>query len=111
MPIYEYDCQECGRAFEDITSYEDRNITCECGADLTPLPSKAYFRSESMYVNDPDTGHRLSRNDSKESPWAGAGAGVEAQQRAEAEDRARFTKRQTKIQVDHGTKTNVGAIH
>lgn len=111
MPIYEYGCSTCGARVEEIKAYDDRNNTPRCpnGHRTHRLATMPYVRPERMYVDDPLTGHRLVRNDSGEDPWAGSGA--EDRMRAQVEERARLTKKQTKIQVDHGSKTNVGANH
>ena len=110
MPIYEYMCLKCGTMQELVRNTQERDSMpkCHCGGRCGRQPSLPYVRPERMYVTDPETGHRLVKNDS-DNPWAGSGAEPEMQ--AKAEQVARVTKRQTKIQVDHGSPTNVAAVH
>ncbi len=36
MPVYEFECEECGERFEDLTSSETRSLACPaCGAERT----------------------------------------------------------------------------
>ena len=36
MPVYEFECEECGRRFEELTSSEMRSVACpDCGAERT----------------------------------------------------------------------------
>jgi putative FmdB family regulatory protein len=36
VPIYEFECEECGRRFEELTSSVTRSVACPaCGAERT----------------------------------------------------------------------------
>lgn len=36
MPIYEFECDECGERFEELTSSETRGLACpNCGSERT----------------------------------------------------------------------------
>lgn len=36
MPVYEFECEECGRRFEELTGSETRALPCpECGSEQT----------------------------------------------------------------------------
>lgn len=36
MPIYEYQCKDCGREFEELVMSQDRTVTCpDCGSERT----------------------------------------------------------------------------
>jgi len=36
MPVYEFECEECGNRFEELTSSETRALVCPaCGAERT----------------------------------------------------------------------------
>jgi len=36
VPVYEFECEECGRRFEELTGSETRALPCpECGAERT----------------------------------------------------------------------------
>jgi len=41
MPLYEYNCPECGAKFEILTSIEQRNnqVCEECGGHMNLIPS------------------------------------------------------------------------
>ncbi len=62
MPIYEYECPECGRRVERIESFSsDSRILCEHGdRDVPPtqmrrlvsVPSRAHFKGSGFYDTD-----------------------------------------------------------
>ena len=57
MPIYEYECQQCGKVFETIQKFSDRRLTeclCEEKAPVTKLISAAAFhlKGTGWYVTD-----------------------------------------------------------
>jgi putative FmdB family regulatory protein len=36
MPVYEFECEECGRRFEELTPSDTRSLACpECGSERT----------------------------------------------------------------------------
>lgn len=56
MPIYEYQCDECGKVVEAIQKFSDEPLTeCEeCGGKLKKLISKSSFafRCGGFYATD-----------------------------------------------------------
>ena len=57
MPIYEYECQQCGEVFETIQKFSDPRLTeclCEEKAPVTKLISAAAFhlKGTGWYVTD-----------------------------------------------------------
>ena len=45
MPIYEYECQKCGKIVEVLElSKDDQPGTCECGGELKRIMSQGSFR-------------------------------------------------------------------
>lgn len=63
MPIYEYQCEACGHAFETLRKISDAPLTTcpECGADaLKKLISAAGFRLKGggWYETDFKTGNK-----------------------------------------------------
>lgn len=57
MPIYEYECQECGKVFEKIQKFSDDPLTaclCEKEAPVRKLISAAAFhlKGDGWYVTD-----------------------------------------------------------
>ena len=83
MPIYEYECQECGQVFETIRKFSDPRLTecpCDVKAPVTKLISAAAFhlKGSGWYVTDfRDKGKKAgdkkeeSGGDSAEPPAAG----------------------------------------
>lgn len=36
MPVYEFECEECGRRFDELTGSETRSLPCaHCGSERT----------------------------------------------------------------------------
>ena len=57
MPIYEYECQQCGKVFETIQKFSDPRLTeclCEDKGPVTKLISAAAFhlKGTGWYVTD-----------------------------------------------------------
>ena len=57
MPIYEYECQQCGKVFETIRKFSDPRLTecqCEEKAPVTKLISAAAFhlKGTGWYATD-----------------------------------------------------------
>ena len=57
MPIYEYECQECGKVFEKLQSFSDPlEDTCpDCGGPVKKLVSKstrALYNGSGYYITD-----------------------------------------------------------
>ena len=78
MPIYEYECQQCGKVFETIQKFSDPRLTecqCEEKAPVTKLISAAAFhlKGTGWYVTDfRDKGKKTG--DKKEDGAADSGA-------------------------------------
>ncbi len=56
MPIYEYECQACGRRFERLQHFSDEPVkTCpDCGGAVQRViqPVGIIFRGSGFYVTD-----------------------------------------------------------
>ncbi|MGC9520899.1 MAG: FmdB family zinc ribbon protein [Anaerolineae bacterium] len=56
MPLYEYECQECGLRFERRQSFSDEPVrTCpDCGGHVERLiqPAGIIFKGSGFYVTD-----------------------------------------------------------
>ena len=71
MPIYEYECQQCGKVFETIRKFSDPRLTeclCEEKAPVTKLISAAAFhlKGSGWYVTDfRDKGDKGSEKETK----------------------------------------------
>ena len=67
MPLYEYQCDKCGKVVEAIQKFSDDPLTkCEeCGGELKKLISKSSFalKGKGWYVTD-------YKNKSKSTPKA-----------------------------------------
>ena len=74
MPLYEYECDACGRRFEVIQKYSDPSVeVCkECGKGPVRrlLSSPAIqFKGSGFYINDyAQKGKSDSRSDSSSTP-------------------------------------------
>ena len=79
MPIYEYECQQCGKVFETIRKFSDPRLTeclCEEKAPVTKLISAAAFhlKGTGWYVTDfRDKGGKGSKDGEKEDKGDGSG--------------------------------------
>lgn len=79
MPIYEYECQQCGKVFETIQKFSDPRLTeclCEEKAPVTKLISAAAFhlKGTGWYVTDfRDKGRKGGDKDKKEDAGGGSG--------------------------------------
>ncbi|MBN2304346.1 MAG: zinc ribbon domain-containing protein [Anaerolineae bacterium] len=66
MPLYEYQCEECGVRFERVQSFKDEPLTeCpECSGDVHRLigPVGIVFRGSGFYVNDSKKSGKSSSN-------------------------------------------------
>jgi putative FmdB family regulatory protein len=82
MPIYEYECQECGRVFEKIQRFSDDPLSeyeCEACGRATPvkkLVSAAAFhlKGGGWYVTDFRGGGKAGPKDSGSSGADGSGS-------------------------------------
>ncbi len=56
MPLYEYECQQCGERFEEIRKFSDPPLTEheQCGGKLRKLlsPPAIRFKGTGWYVTD-----------------------------------------------------------
>ena len=44
MPIYTYECRECGQLFTSLEPVDGPSPTCECGGETVKRPSAAFGR-------------------------------------------------------------------
>ena len=79
MPIYEYECQSCGRRTEMLQRMADPPLTvCEnCGGELKKLISSPafQFKGSGWYVTDYAGKKGAPSSDSKESKSSGSSEG------------------------------------
>ena len=79
MPIYEYECQQCGKVFETIQKFSDPRLTeclCEERGPVTKLISAAAFhlKGTGWYVTDfRDKGKKTGDKDKKEDGTGDSG--------------------------------------
>ncbi len=74
MPLYEYECQQCGEHFEEIRKFSDPPLTEHerCGGKLRKLlsPPAIQFKGTGWYVTDyakkSDDGSSDAKKDSGE---------------------------------------------
>ena len=87
MPIYEYECQQCGKVFETIQKFSDPRLTeclCDAKAPVTKLISAAAFhlKGTGWYVTDfRDKGKGKGEGEGRkdgEKEGAGGGSGDKA---------------------------------
>ena len=56
MPLFEYECSQCGHRFEKIHKFSDRSVkTCpKCGGKVARLPSAPaiQFKGSGWYITD-----------------------------------------------------------
>ena len=75
MPIYEYECRDCGKRFERMQSFHDEPIrVCpECGGETRRVfhPVGVIFKGSGWYIND-------SRKSSSESTSSTSTSGDKA---------------------------------
>ena len=106
MPIYEYECQQCGKVFENIQKFSDPRLTeclCEEKAPVTKLISAAAFhlKGSGWYVTDfRDKGKK--GGDKKED-----GSG-EAAAKTSGEDGAKDSGKDTSKTESSGKKESGG---
>lgn len=79
MPTYEYECNNCGHAFEAFQSMSDDPLkTCpQCGKDIRRLingGSGVIFKGSGFYVTD-KKGGTASAGGAKADPKPAAGGG------------------------------------
>ena len=93
MPIYEYECQQCGKVFETIQKFSDPKLTeclCEEKAPVTKLISAAAFhlKGTGWYVTDfRDKGK--GKGGDKEAADGGSGDKADAAKSDAAKDGAK----------------------
>ncbi|MGA2149168.1 MAG: FmdB family zinc ribbon protein [Bryobacteraceae bacterium] len=68
MPLYEYQCQSCGKTFEVIQKFADEPLTVhrECGGVVHRLlsPAALRFKGTGWYVTDYARGNGSASNGS-----------------------------------------------
>lgn len=95
MPIYEYECQQCGKVFETIQKFSDPKLTeclCEEKAPVTKLISAAAFhlKGTGWYVTDfRDKGKGKGKGGGKEAEDGGSGEKADAAKSDAAKDGAK----------------------
>jgi putative FmdB family regulatory protein len=81
MPIYEYECRDCGRRFERMQSFHDEPIrVCpECGGETRRVfhPVGVIFKGSGWYITD-------SRKSTSESTSSTPASGDKADKAASA---------------------------
>jgi len=69
MPLYEYRCHGCGKAFEVIQKFSDTPLTVhdECGGELEKLLSASalQFKGTGWYITDYGRNHTPPANNGK----------------------------------------------
>jgi putative FmdB family regulatory protein len=102
MPLYEYECDACGRRFEVIQKFSDAPIdTCEkCGGAVRKLLSSPaiQFKGSGWYITDYA---RAGKSDKTESGGSSASTGGAA-----ASGSAGDTKTETKTEAKADTKSD-----
>lgn len=67
MPLYEYQCTECGVRFERHQSFKDEPITTcpECGGEVRRLigPVGIVFKGKGFYITDHKGSGGSKKND------------------------------------------------
>jgi putative FmdB family regulatory protein len=94
MPIYEYQCQSCGKRTELLQRMADPPLaTCpECGGDVRKVPSApaVQFKGSGWYVTD----------------YAGKGSGKGAESKSDSKTEAKSeSKAETKTESKSESKT------
>jgi len=68
MPLYEYQCHQCGKKFEVIEKFSDEPLTvhADCGGEVERLISapSLQFKGSGWYVTDYGKGNTLPAGDS-----------------------------------------------
>jgi len=78
MPIYEYECENCGRTFEVLQKFSDAPLTsCDCSGKLRKLISQSSFhlKGSGWYVTDykgKNAGSQAGTKESSDSATSGA---------------------------------------
>ena len=85
MPVYEYQCKECGTRFERVQGFHDDpvNICPECEGSVQRLiqPAGIIFKGSGFYVNDSrgsrkeKAGETKSKKKSKETTSSSSDSG------------------------------------
>jgi len=91
LPLYEYECTECGQRIEKIQKFSDSPLTkCEkCGGKLERLVSSPaiQFKGSGWYVTDyARKSSTLPSSSSAESGNGDKGKGVESAKKEEKSD-------------------------
>ena len=102
MPLYEYECESCGKRFERIRKFSDPPIeTCvACGGPVHKLLSSPaiHFKGTGWYITD------YARKDARSSDGGKAGNGEGAKTEAKTE-----TKTETKSESKSESKSDSGS--
>ena len=95
MPIYEYECQQCGEVFETIQKFSDPRLTeclCDEKAPVRKLVSAAAFhlKGTGWYVTDFRDKGKKKGEDKKDKKEDGSGdSGGKTESEAGAKDDAK----------------------
>ena len=81
MPLYEYQCENCGETTEVLQKFSDAPLSdCpNCGGHVSKLMSMNSFqlKGSGWYVTDYAGKSGQAKTDAAKAPAAGAGAGKE----------------------------------
>lgn len=87
MPIYEYECENCGKQCEVIQKFDDLPLSCcpDCGGHMHKLVSHSSFilKGTGWYATDYASGRKPSKD-----PEGKTGAKAEAKAEAKTEAKA-----------------------
>ena len=59
MPLYEYECKKCGKAFEELVKNSSEKVSCpECGGKrVQRLMSKVAFKTDGKMTTTSSSGN------------------------------------------------------
>lgn len=114
MPLYEYECDECGHRFERIQKFSDPPVeTCpKCGSRVHKLVSSPafQFKGTGWYVTDyakKDSGGDAKGEKSDKSKSEKGDKGGEAGAKADAKNESKSeSKSETKTESKSETKAD-----
>jgi putative FmdB family regulatory protein len=90
MPLYEYQCEECGVRFERLQRKSDPNIQeCpECGGEVRRLiqPPRIIFKGSGFYVTDNRRSSAGTRRSGEKKPSEAGSDSSDSQARKSESD-------------------------
>jgi putative FmdB family regulatory protein len=103
MPLYEYQCQSCGKVFEVIQKFSDQPLTVHesCGGEVQRLISAAaiQFKGSGWYITD------YARN-TKSSNGQGEKSGEKGESKSDGGSGESTAKTETKTESKPAAKTD-----